>query len=86
MDQTTYFSTMPKDRLDLLLKIEADRMARTVIDPASIEAEKGAVITELHSYENDPAVGPSGSGRREPRSSRIPMAARWPAMSAMSPA
>jgi zinc protease len=26
-----------------------------VIDPASIEAEKGAVITELHSYENDPA-------------------------------
>ena len=55
MDQTTYFATMPKDGLELLLKIEADRMARTVIDPASIEAEKGAVITELHSYENDPA-------------------------------
>ena len=55
MDQTTYFSTMPKDGLDLLLRIEADRMARTIIDPASIEAEKGAVITELHSYENDPA-------------------------------
>lgn len=55
MDQTTYFATMPKDRLDLLLGIEADRMARTVIDPASIEAEKGAVITELHGYENDPA-------------------------------
>ena len=55
MDQTTYFATMPRNGLDLLLKIEADRMARTVIDPASIEAEKGAVITELHSYENDPA-------------------------------
>jgi zinc protease len=55
MDQTTYFATMPKDGLDLLLKIEADRMERTVIDPASIEAEKGAVVTELHSYENDPA-------------------------------
>ncbi|MFL6736965.1 MAG: M16 family metallopeptidase [Sphingomonas sp.] len=55
MDQTTYFSTMPKDGLDLLLRIEADRMARTIIDPASIAAEKGAVITELHSYENDPA-------------------------------
>jgi len=54
-DQTTYFATMPKDQLELLLRIEADRMARTVIDPASIEAEKGAVITELHSYENDPA-------------------------------
>jgi predicted Zn-dependent peptidase len=55
MDQTTYFATMPKNGLDLLLRIEADRMARTVIDPGSIDAEKGAVITELHSYENDPA-------------------------------
>jgi zinc protease len=55
MDQTTYFATMPKDGLDLLLRIEADRMARVVIDPASIAARKGAVITELHSYENDPA-------------------------------
>lgn len=54
-DQTTYFATMPKAGLDLLLRIEADRMARVVIDPASIAAEKGAVITELHSYENDPA-------------------------------
>ncbi len=54
-DQTTYFATMPRDGLDFLLKIEADRMARTVIDPASMEAERGAVITELHSYENDPA-------------------------------
>src|SRR4029078_730504 len=56
MDQTTYFSTMPRDGLAVLLKKEADRMARTVIDPASIEAEKGAVITELHSYENDPSA------------------------------
>ena len=55
LDQTTYFATMPADRLDLLLRIEADRMARVVIDPAAIDAEKGAVITELHSYENDPA-------------------------------
>jgi zinc protease len=55
MDQTTYFATMPRDGLELLLRIEADRMTRTVIDPASIDAEKGAVITELHSYENDPA-------------------------------
>src|SRR5512146_603108 len=30
-DQTTYFSTMPKDGLDLLLRIEADRIARTII-------------------------------------------------------
>lgn len=55
LDQTTYFATMPSDGLDLLLNIEADRMSRVVIDPAAISAEKGAVITELHSYENDPS-------------------------------
>jgi zinc protease len=55
IDQTTYFATMPKDGLDLLLRIEADRMSRVTIDPATIAAEKGAVITEMHGYENDPA-------------------------------
>ncbi|MCL6740026.1 insulinase family protein [Sphingomonas sp. RB56-2] len=55
IDQTTYFATMPRDGLDLLLRIEADRMARVTIDPAAIAAEKGAVITEMHGYENDPA-------------------------------
>lgn len=55
IDQTTYYSTMPSGGLDLLLRIEADRMERVTIDPASIDAEKGAVITEMHSYENDPA-------------------------------
>ena len=55
LDQTTYFSTMPAGGLDLLLRIEADRMAKVTIDAASIAAEKGAVITEMHGYENDPA-------------------------------
>ena len=55
LDQTTYFATAPKDDLDLLLRIEADRMANVEIDPAAIEAEKGAVIAEMHGYENDPS-------------------------------
>jgi zinc protease len=55
LDQTTYYSTMPANGLDLLFRIEADRMARVTIDDASIAAEKGAVITEMHSYENDPS-------------------------------
>lgn len=54
LDQTTYFETVPKDGLEQLLRIHADRMTQAVIDPSAIEAEKGAVITELHSYENDP--------------------------------
>ena len=55
LDQTSYYSTMPREGLDLLLRIEADRMANVTIDPGAVEVEKGAVITEMHSYENDPA-------------------------------
>lgn len=54
LDSTNYFATMPAGGLGLLLRIEADRMANVVIDPAAIDAEKGAVITEMHGYENDP--------------------------------
>ena len=55
LDQATYYSTMPADGLDLLLAIEADRMARVVIDPAAMAAEIGAVITEMRGYQNDPS-------------------------------
>jgi zinc protease len=55
LDQTTYFETAPVEELDLLLRIEADRMHRLLIPEAEIEAERGAVLAELHGYENDPA-------------------------------
>lgn len=53
-DQTTYFATVPKEGLDELLQIEADRMGRLIIDPDLIEAERGAVLAEMHMYDNDP--------------------------------
>lgn len=55
IDQTTYFATVPKEHLDLLLRIEADRMSRLTISPDDIKAERGAVLAELHMYENDPS-------------------------------
>ena len=55
LDQTTYFETLPAEHLDLALRIEADRMARLVIPEEEVEAERGAVLTEMHGYENDPA-------------------------------
>ena len=55
LDQTTYFETLPAEQLDLALRIEADRMARLLIPAAEVEAERGAVLTEMHGYENDPA-------------------------------
>ena len=56
LDQTSYYSTMPADGLELLLRIEADRMAKVTLDPSTIEPEIDAVITEMHGYENDPAT------------------------------
>ncbi|MEQ9562253.1 MAG: pitrilysin family protein, partial [Woeseiaceae bacterium] len=55
-DQTTYFATVPKDDLDLLLRIEAERMSALVIDPDDMEAERGAVLAEMHGYENSPST------------------------------
>jgi len=56
LDQTTYFATVPKQKLELLLRIEADRMARLDIPVEDLDSERGAVLTEMHSYENDPAI------------------------------
>lgn len=53
-DETTYFATVPKEHLDLLLRIEADRLARLEISKNDMEAERGAVLAEMHSYENYP--------------------------------
>jgi predicted Zn-dependent peptidase len=56
LDQTTYFATVPKEQLGLLLRIEADRMSRLDIPLADLDSERGAVLTEMHSYENDPGT------------------------------
>jgi predicted Zn-dependent peptidase len=56
IDQTTYFETVPKEYLDLALRIEADRMARLLIPAEEVSAERGAVLSELHGYENDPGT------------------------------
>lgn len=53
-DETTYFATVPKAQLDLLLRIEADRMTRLTISPHDMDAEIGAVLAEMHMYENYP--------------------------------
>ncbi len=55
IDQTTYFETVPVQYFDLVLRIQADRMNNALIKADEVEAERGAVITELRSYENDPA-------------------------------
>ncbi len=53
-DVTAYFETLPKDRLDLGLFIESERMANAAFDPAEVESERQVIISEREGSENFP--------------------------------
>lgn len=55
LDWTTYYETMPADRIDLALRLEADRMVNSEFDPAEIESERTVIISERQGKENDPS-------------------------------
>ena len=54
MDFTTYFETLPADRIDLALRVEADRLTNAVFDPDEIELERTVIISERQGNENSP--------------------------------
>jgi zinc protease len=54
LDFTTFFETLPADRADLGLRIEADRMANALFDPAEVELERTVIISERQGAENEP--------------------------------
>ena len=53
-DWTAYFETLPADRLDLAIGIEADRMSNSLFDPAETESERTVIISERQGAENSP--------------------------------
>ncbi len=54
LDWTTYFQTMPAEKIDLALDLEADRMVNSVFDPDEVNAERTVIISEREGNENDP--------------------------------
>jgi zinc protease len=54
IDFTAYFETMPSDRIDLALRLEADRMPNAIMTPEDVESERTVIISERHMYENQP--------------------------------
>jgi zinc protease len=54
MDWTTYFETMPADKIDLALELEADRMVNSLFDPDEVESERTVIISERQGSENEP--------------------------------
>ena len=54
IDWTAYFETMPADKIDLSLRLEADRMANSLFPPKEVDSERTVIISERQGYENDP--------------------------------
>lgn len=53
-DQTAYFGTVGKNKLNALLVLEADRMRNALVNAEQLTSEKRVVISELQGYENNP--------------------------------
>jgi zinc protease len=54
LDWTTYFETMPADKIDLALRLEADRMVNSKFDEGEVASERTVVISEREGNENEP--------------------------------
>jgi zinc protease len=54
LDWTTYFETMPAEKIDLALDLEADRMVNSLFEPDEVESERTVIISERQGNENDP--------------------------------
>jgi zinc protease len=54
IDFTTYFETLPSDRIDLALRVESDRMSNAVFNPEETELERTVIISERQGNENNP--------------------------------
>jgi zinc protease len=53
-DETAYYGTVQRDKLEALLTLESDRMQGSLITPDHLTSEKRVVISELQGYENSP--------------------------------
>ena len=54
-DVTCYFETVPRDRFEVALELEADRMRNALISTEEVEAERTVIFSEREGLENDPS-------------------------------
>lgn len=55
-DFTTYYATLPADRVELALRIESDRAAHSLFDPDEVALERTVIISERQGHENNPEL------------------------------
>ncbi len=53
-DNTRYFETMPAAKIDLALRLEADRMTNCLFTPKDVASERTVIISEREGSENEP--------------------------------
>lgn len=54
LDWTSFFETLPAEKYDLALRLEADRMFNCLFDPNEVSSERTVVISERQGSENEP--------------------------------
>jgi zinc protease len=55
-DYTAYFETVPAQHLELVLKIEADRMRNAILKEKEFEQERNVILSEMEGNRNHPQV------------------------------
>jgi zinc protease len=53
-DSTHYYETMPADKIDLALRLEANRMENSLFDEKEVASERTVIISEREGHENEP--------------------------------
>ncbi len=53
-DSTRYYETMPASKIDLALRLESDRMTKSLFDPKEVASERTVIISEREGSENEP--------------------------------
>jgi len=54
LDWTSFFESLPSDKIDLALRLEADRMFNSLFDQNEVSSERTVVISERQGSENEP--------------------------------
>ena len=54
LDWTAYFETLPAEKIDLALQLEADRMSNSRFADPEFDAERTVIISERQGNENEP--------------------------------
>jgi zinc protease len=55
-DVTAYTNSVPRDFLDMVLALEADRIDGLTFDPALFETERSVIVEEYHAHINNPVA------------------------------